>query len=53
MSGDVKKQKRFIYAGCDLGICSAKVVITENKTILAYEIVPYKSFPQKAAEAAI
>jgi len=53
MSGDAKKQQRFIYAGCDLGICSAKVVITENRTILASEIVPYKSFPQKAAAAAM
>jgi len=42
-----------IYAGCDLGIASAKVVITENKTILANEIVPYKSFPDKAAKAAM
>lgn len=47
------KQKRFIYAGCDLGICTAKVVITENKNILACEVVPYKSFPHKAAEAAM
>jgi predicted CoA-substrate-specific enzyme activase len=38
-----------IYAGCDLGISTAKVVVTENRTILASEIVPYKSFPQKAA----
>ena len=47
------KQKRLIYAGCDLGICTAKVVITENKNILAYEVVPYKSFPHKAAVAAM
>jgi len=53
MSGDAKKQQRFIYAGCDLGIRSAKVVIIENGTILASEIVPYKSFPQKAAAAAM
>lgn len=53
MSSDAKKQQRFIYAGCDLGICSAKVVITENRTILASEIVSYKSFPQKAAAAAM
>jgi predicted CoA-substrate-specific enzyme activase len=47
------KQKRLIYAGCDLGICTAKVVITENKNILACEVVPYKSFPHKAAVAAM
>jgi len=42
-----------IYAGCDLGISSAKVVITENKTILAHEIIHYKGFPDKAATAAM
>jgi len=47
------KQKRFIYAGCDLGIRSAKVVITENRSILASEIVFYKSSPHKAATAAM
>lgn len=53
MQDDEKKQKRLIYAGCDLGICSAKVVITENRAILASETVPYKSFPQQAAAAAM
>ena len=42
-----------IYAGCDLGISSAKVVLTENKTILANKVVHYKSFPDKAIKAAI
>ncbi len=42
-----------IYAGCDLGISSAKVVITENQTILACEIVPYKSYPDKAVASAM
>ncbi len=42
-----------ICAGCDLGISSAKVVITENGAILAVEIVPYKSFPIKAATSAM
>jgi predicted CoA-substrate-specific enzyme activase len=50
---DAMKQNRFIYAGCDLGICTAKVVITENKNILACEVVPYKSFPHKAAITAM
>jgi predicted CoA-substrate-specific enzyme activase len=53
MPGGTNKQQRSIYAGCDLGICSAKVVITENGTILASEIVPYKSFPDRAAVAAM
>jgi predicted CoA-substrate-specific enzyme activase len=53
MTEDAKKQQRFIYAGCDLGIATAKVVITENKNILACEVVPYKSFPHKAAAAAM
>jgi len=53
MSGDVRKQRRSLYAGCDLGICSAKIVITDNGTILASEVVPYKSFPHKAAAAAM
>lgn len=53
MPGDIRKQQRSVYAGCDLGICTAKVVITENRTILASEVVPYKSFPHKAAAAAM
>ncbi len=53
MPADAKGQPQMIYAGCDLGISAAKVVITENRTILASEIVPYKSFPQKAAKAAM
>ena len=53
MPADAKEQPRMIYAGCDLGISTAKVVVTENRTILASEIVPYKSFPQKAATAAM
>ncbi len=42
-----------IYVGCDLGISSAKVVLTENKTILSYEIVHYKSFPNQAVVMAL
>lgn len=48
-----KQQKQPIYAGCDLGIRSAKAVIIDNGTILASEIVPYRNYPHKAAEAAI
>jgi len=42
-----------IYAGCDLGVSSAKVVLVENSHILAFEIIPYRSFPDKAAIAAM
>lgn len=38
-----------IYAGCDLGIVSAKAVIIDNTDILALEILPFKSFPRQAA----
>jgi predicted CoA-substrate-specific enzyme activase len=53
MSDDARKQQRFLYAGCDLGIRTAKVVITENRNILACEVVPYKSFPHDAAAEAM
>ena len=38
-----------IYAGCDLGIVSAKAVIIENGDILAFQILPYKNLPRQAA----
>jgi predicted CoA-substrate-specific enzyme activase len=38
-----------IYAGCDLGIVSAKAAIIQNSDILAFEILPYKSYPKQAA----
>jgi predicted CoA-substrate-specific enzyme activase len=38
-----------IYAGCDLGIVSAKAVIVEDGRVLAAEIMPYRSLPQAAA----
>jgi predicted CoA-substrate-specific enzyme activase len=38
-----------IYAGCDLGIVSAKAVITENDNILAFEVLPYRGHPREAA----
>lgn len=40
---------RLIYAGCDLGIVSAKVAIIENNDILAYGILPYRNHPREAA----
>ena len=38
-----------IYAGCDLGTISAKAVIIENDSLLAVEILPYKTLPRQAA----
>ncbi len=38
-----------IYAGCDLGIISAKAVIIKNGHVLAAEILPYKNHPSQAA----
>jgi predicted CoA-substrate-specific enzyme activase len=46
-------EQRSLYAGCDLGISSAKVVIVDNGAILASETVPYKCFPHEAADAAM
>jgi predicted CoA-substrate-specific enzyme activase len=37
-----------IYAGCDLGTVTAKVVIIENDSILASEIIAYKTLPRQA-----
>lgn len=39
-----------IYAGCDLGIISAKVAIIQGNEILAYEVFPYENHPKEAAE---
>ncbi|MBL7174331.1 MAG: hypothetical protein ISS66_00775 [Desulfobacteraceae bacterium] len=38
-----------IYAGCDLGTVTAKVVIIENDDIVASETVAYKNLPKQAA----
>ncbi|UCC60333.1 MAG: 2-hydroxyglutaryl-CoA dehydratase [Dehalococcoidia bacterium] len=38
-----------IFAGCDLGILSAKVAVIRGSDILASEILPYKNHPQQAA----
>ncbi len=37
------------YAGCDLGIVTAKVAIVEDGNILALEALPYRSHPKEAA----
>lgn len=41
-----------IYAGCDLGISTAKVVIVQDGRLLASQILPYKGYPQEAAVSA-
>ena len=50
MAGDSKKRQRSLYAGCDLGIISAKAAIIENGHILALEVLPYVNHPRDAAE---
>ncbi len=39
-----------IYAGCDLGIISAKVAIIQDGDILASEVLSYENHPRQAAE---
>ncbi len=39
-----------IFAGCDLGIVSARAVIVKDEEILAQESLSYKSLPGQAAE---
>ena len=38
-----------IFAGCDLGIVSAKTVIIKGKEIVALETIPYKNLPRQVA----
>jgi len=38
-----------VYAGCDLGIATAKVVVVENGQIIATEVLPYTNLPKQAA----
>jgi len=38
-----------MYAGCDLGTITAKMVIMENGEILASEVLAYKNLPKQAA----
>lgn len=40
-----------IFAGCDLGILSAKAAIVKDGEILATQILPYKNHPKQAAQA--
>jgi predicted CoA-substrate-specific enzyme activase len=41
-----------MYAGCDLGAVTARVVIIENDVIVSSETMPYKKLPLQAAEEA-
>jgi (R)-2-hydroxyacyl-CoA dehydratese activating ATPase len=41
--------KTLIYAGCDLGIVSAKAAIIDNSNVLALEVLLYKGHPRQAA----
>ena len=38
-----------IYAGCDLGIVSAKAAILNDSDVLAFKILPYANLPRQAA----
>ncbi len=42
-----------MFAGCDLGILSAKAAIVEDGEILASEILPYRNLPKEAAREAM
>jgi predicted CoA-substrate-specific enzyme activase len=43
------KERELLYAGCDLGVVSAKAAIIDDNGPLAFEILPYTGFPQEAA----
>jgi predicted CoA-substrate-specific enzyme activase len=45
------KERELLYAGCDLGVVSAKAAIIDDGGPLAFEILPYTGFPQEAAAA--
>ncbi len=41
--------RALVYAGCDLGIISAKAAIIDDSNVLALEVLPYKGHPTQAA----
>ncbi len=41
------------YAGCDLGIATAKAVIVEDGQVMAAEVLPYTNLPGQAADDVI
>jgi predicted CoA-substrate-specific enzyme activase len=45
------KERELLYAGCDLGVVSAKAAIIDDNGPLAFEILPYTGYPQEAATA--
>jgi predicted CoA-substrate-specific enzyme activase len=45
----VKGSRNQIYAGCDLGIISAKAAIIDKNNFLALEVLPYQGHPRQAA----
>ena len=45
----VKGSRNQIFAGCDLGIISAKAAIIDENNFLALEVLPYKGLPRQAA----
>lgn len=42
-----------MYAGCDLGTVSVKIVIMDGQEIVSTEILPYKNLPQQAVKEAM
>jgi len=47
--GLIDEEKRLMYAGCDLGAVTARVVIIEDGAIVSSETMPYKKLPVQAA----
>lgn len=47
-----REEEKLLYAGCDLGVATAKVAVVDEEGLLAFEILPYSGFPQEAAAAA-
>lgn len=44
-----ERRERLLFAGCDLGSISAKVVIVDEDSILAQEAMAYRKLPRQAA----
>ena len=42
-----------MYAGCDLGAVTARVVIIEDDAIVSSETMPFKKLPVQAAVEAL
>lgn len=48
-----REEKEVLYAGCDLGVASAKAAIIDDEGLLGFDILPYTGFPQEAAARAM